>query len=97
MSTVRLDDGLRSCDTVIEVRYRPYDVPRRFCGESWCGGTCELPALIIPATDDWPELKAYSSMVACGPVMQRWRVKWAGAKVEIPETYWPDFLKMMWW
>ncbi len=68
----------------------------RVCGESWCDGACGLPALVIPASDGFAERKAYSSMVAHGPVFQSWRLIWKGPKVEVPTQHWADFAKRYW-
>lgn len=70
--------------------------PVRCCGYSWCRGKCGLPAFVIPAHGDMPELKAYSNMTACGPVMQRWRVEWQGPRVEAPSDTW-EYLMGRWW
>lgn len=67
--------------------------PSSYCGDSWCNGVCGLPALVVPGT---PEMKAHSSMVAHGPVMQAWRVTWTGAKVEAPPEHHADLLKRYW-
>jgi hypothetical protein len=82
---------------LIEVQYSADDAPVRYCGESWCTGACGLPALVIPAGDAAPEMKAYSDMTACGPTMQAWRVTWRGTKAEIPPQHHDAFRKMMWW
>lgn len=79
----------------IDVTWREEDPPQRFCGDNWCTGACNLPALVIP----WPPSpydsdrfsKASGSQVACGSVMQGKRVNWTGARVEVP----PEFRKFM--
>lgn len=83
---------------LIEVQYEAGGSVERYCGESWCRGSCGLPALIIPAEADgrYPELKVYSSMVACGRTVQAWRVEWRGPKVEVPAQYHAAFHEMMW-
>lgn len=80
------------------VQLRPEGEPLRCCGDSWCSGTCGLPALVLnrDTTEGAREYKAYSSMTACGPVMQLWRLKWEGPKVEIPAEFHEDFMKRMW-
>lgn len=82
----------------ITVQFEAGQEPIRCCGASWCNGddACGLPALVIPATGDTPELKTYSVMTACGPVMQRWRLEWTGHRVEIPEEHRADFCKRYW-
>ncbi len=81
--------------------------PRTFCGSSWCAGQCGMPALVLNWTDTKGydtkgktfEFKAHSSMVACGPVFQRFRVAWNGEKTDLPATAGDgdQLLKMMWW
>lgn len=68
-------------------------VDRLFCGDSWCTGTCGLPALTLKG------LKAHSNSVAVGPVWQEFRVSWAGEKVEVSDftTETPDDLQKMLW
>ncbi len=51
------------------------------CGDSWCTGKCGLPALILD--NNGRELKVYGAMTAIGPVVQAWRVEWAGKKVHV--------------
>ncbi len=76
---------------------------KRYCGESWCGGACGFPALVLVAFPDHPDgpvaLKAHSAMVACGPVWQQCRVPWTGDNEPLPEgvQQLPDLTKMMWW
>ena len=81
---------------VVRVTYTEGGVPRDYCGDSWCKGNCGLPALVIPAHDKYPEMKAYSNMVAAGHFMQAWRLGWTGAKVEVPQEHWVDFLRKWW-
>ncbi len=73
-----------------------------FCGGTWCNGDCGFPALTMPVQDPYGNVyrdkKAHSSYVACGRVMQQFRIRdWIGAKVEVPEEYREAFGKMMWW
>lgn len=89
------DDKLRT-HPVLEVRYAEGEEPLRFCGESGCAGACNLPALIIPASEHGPEQKMYSNMTARGAVMQGWRVQWTGTKIEVPEEHRADFMKRWW-
>lgn len=87
-----------SNDPHIEVTWVEAAEPVKFCGASWCSGRCGLPALVIPPCSDWPRgAKAYSDMVACGSMMQGWRVTWTGEMVEIPEEHRTDFAQRMWW
>jgi hypothetical protein len=51
------------------------------CGDSWCDGRCDLPALVLSTTDE--ELRVFGSMVACGLVFQVFRRSWQGKKVEV--------------
>ena len=45
----------------------------------------------------WQDVKKmYSSMTACGPLMQNWRVEWQGQKVEVPVEHQDDFQKRWW-
>jgi hypothetical protein len=72
-----------------------------YCGDSWCDGSCGLPALTITYEDPdtgTREAKAHGAMVACGPVWQSFRVKWEGHKQPF-KTSEPieQLLKMMWW
>ena len=84
-------------DLVLLVQYAPDQPPRRYCGESWCTGSCGLPALVLNHPDDpRVEMKGYSRMVACGCMMQKWRVRWNGAKEQVPPEHVHDFLKRMW-
>ncbi len=66
------------------------------CGESWCSGSCGLPALVLSYQER--EFKAYGEMVACGPVFQPWRVTWAGAKIPVSLGDMPPAaaIKRMW-
>lgn len=76
-----------------------------FCGDSWCDGSCGLPALVLqhPGVGDYgpAELKCFSDMVAVGRVWQAFRCKtgWTGAKVFVPESAGNpiELAKMMWW
>jgi hypothetical protein len=72
-------------------------VEEEFCGDSWCTGTCGLPAAILEATPSCRELKLHSNMVAAGPLMQSWRVTWTGKKRVIPAEYSAVLLKWWWW
>ena len=78
------------------VTWRPGEEPVRVCGESWCDGRCGYPAMVIPADTERSEHKMYSSMVVFGPVMQRWRLEWKGAKIEAPEEFRANLLKRVW-
>lgn len=91
--------GLDRLHNVIEVTYAEGQEPQYFCGDSWCSGACKIPAAIIPAVsrDERHEMKMYSSMTACGPLMQWWRVDWQGEKVVVPSEHHEDFSKRMWW
>lgn len=69
----------------------------RFCGDSWCTGECGLPAAVLADIGDGRgERKMYSSMTACGPVMQSWRVKWTGERYVMPEKFREHLLKAYW-
>lgn len=70
---------------VLVVQWGVESSPERYCGGSTCKGGCGLPALVLQAHGR--EWKAYSSVVAHGPVWQPWRVTWTGAKVEVPAEY----------
>ncbi len=67
----------------------------RGCGDSWCTGTCGLPAVVLKIKGG--EFKAYSSMTACGPVIQSWRVTWTGERHELPPEQAVDLMRRMWW
>lgn len=73
---------------------------QKFCGESWCSGSCGLPALVLKVQHNGREveLKTHSNMVAYGPVFQLFRVQWTGEKVFLgPEAGDPKTLtKLMW-
>ncbi len=77
--------------------------PQRWCGDSWCRGSCGFPALVHVTEIDHVHgplvLKAHSAMVACGPVWQPFRVKWVGDCEPLPPELQelPDLLKLMWW
>ena len=83
---------------IIVVQYAPDQPEHHYCGDSWCTGErCGLPALVLNHPDDpRVEMKTYSAMVACGYMMQRWRVTWKGAKEQVPSEHVRDFLKRMW-
>ena len=68
------------------VTWRPGEEPVRVCGESWCDGRCGYPAMVIPADTERSEHKMYSSMVAFGPVMQRWRLEWKARRSRRPKS-----------
>lgn len=73
---------------------------KTYCADTWCTGKCGLPALTLLLTniDGINDLKAHGSAVACGPVWQRFRVKWTGEKVFVPEFLnQEELLKLMWW
>lgn len=91
-----LYDGPRRLHPDLLVQFEADKEPVLCCGDSWCHGACDLPALVIPAEGDRREMKAYSSMTACGPVMQSWRLEWKGSRLEVPPEHWADFLKRMW-
>src|SRR5512143_289286 len=81
---------------IIEVIFSENKSPLKFCGDSWCSGKCNMPALIIPESDNMLEHKMYSNMTAFGQLMQPWRVKWIGEKIEIPEQYREELMKRYW-
>jgi len=87
-------------DPILQVQWEKDGPVEEFCGYSWCAGSCKLPALVIPAlpgnTNVFPELKSYSDMVAHGPLMAPWRLKWTGTKREVPPEYREDF-RARWW
>ncbi len=66
------------------------------CGDSWCDGTCGLPALVLK--DNGQELRAFGSMVACGSVFQNFRHPWNGTKIEVSlgDMKTRDVLKRFW-
>jgi len=71
------------------------------CADSWCTGDCGYPAAVIvgPAISSMSparEHKIYGSMVACGDVVQRWRVTWTGEKLVIPSAYWSYLSRRIW-
>ncbi len=71
---------------------------RTFCADSWCQGECKMPALVtkfIGPDGTETEFKAHGSMVACGPVWQRFRSEWNGEKVYVPSD--KSMLELMWW
>lgn len=70
----------------------------RCCGYSWCTGRCGLPAATLTFVDAGQarEYKAYSSMTACGPVIQGWRVAWTGETHALP-AHQADDLRQRWW
>jgi hypothetical protein len=65
------------------------------CAYSWCSGECGFPAAVITSPSN-KEHKLYGSMVACGDVVQHWRVEWTGEKLVVPSAYW-DFLSRRIW
>jgi hypothetical protein len=67
------------------------------CGDSWCDGSCGLPALVLEYRGK--ELKAYGCMVAIGSVFQTWRVVWKGEKVPctLKDLSAEQAVKRFWW
>ena len=65
------------------------------CAYSWCTGDCGFPAAVITAPWD-KEHKLYGSMVACGDVVQHWRVEWTGKKLVVPSAYWEFLSRRIW-
>lgn len=69
---------------------------RRYCADSWCDGRCGMPALVIttPSGDAGATvtLKAHGDHVACGNLMQHFRVAWTGATEEAPPEHHTDLL-----
>ena len=80
----------------VVVIFREGEQEVRFCGSSWCEGGCGLPAGVL-ADEGRGELKMHSSMTACGPVMQNWRVKWKGEKHVIPEEFRERLVAAYWY
>lgn len=78
----------------LAVTWREGEAPEIFCGYSWCAGACGLPALVMGKGAQ--ELKAHSSMVAYGRMMQPWRLKWKGTKREVPDEFAADFAQRVW-
>ena len=69
-----------------------------YCADAWCDGRCGMPALVIPAEGQEPELRVRSSATAFGPTFQPWRhTTWNGAKVEVPEADRAMSRRMYWW
>lgn len=67
------------------------------CGQTWCDGSCGLPALVLQ--HEGVEYKARGEAVAVGRVFQPWPRSWAGSKVQAtlgPATI-EQALRMMWW
>jgi hypothetical protein len=98
--SVKTESDPITYDPVLVVQWTEDAEPQRFCDHSWCTGKCGLPALVMPPTTaavSLRERKAYSSMVACGAMMQAWRVEWTGEKVEVPEEHRADIAERMWW
>lgn len=91
--TLRPDYSEAHPATLVSIRGA---APVRVCGDSWCRGRCGLPAMVIPAHGGRPEMRLHGSMVACGPVMQSWRVEWTGARIEAPAETW-EYLRGRWW
>jgi len=89
----RVSDRHEDGKVVLVVEWREGEGAEEFCGESWCSGSCGRPALVIPGER---EQKAYSSMTACGPLMQDWRLKWVGTKREVPAEFRDDLMRRMW-
>ena len=65
------------------IQYRDGEV--LVCGQSWCGGDCNLPAAVLHCPIWRMEMKLYGPMTAVGPVMQAWRTVWRGSRYVIPE------------
>lgn len=66
------------------------------CGDSWCDGSCGLPALVM--THGRKEYRAFGAMVAMGSVFQDFRRPWIGSKIEVTtdvESY--DVLLRRFW
>ncbi len=80
----------------IDVRWAEASEPIRCCADSWCDGRCGFPSLVIPAgyaAPYAPELKARSHYVACGDLMQPFRVAWEGSRIVVPEEYRDDLAR----
>ena len=69
------------------------------CGDSWCTGFCELPALTMEWFDGEKtrKLKAYGDMTASGPVWQAWRVEWTGKTLPLPPQFPPESQLKRYW
>ncbi len=93
---IRTDHSFKAHHPTITVAFREGEEPRRFCGYSWCTGSCGLPAAVL-SDNGRGEFKMYSDMTACGPVMQNWRVEWRGERFVIEEEFRETLEKMMWW
>ena len=70
------------------------------CGDSWCQGACGFPAAVLPGASEEGEpyeCKLYGSMVACGYIVQRFRVEWKGAKYVVDAKHdYAALRKRMW-
>jgi hypothetical protein len=86
---------IRGAHTLVRVTFEEGADPLEGCGDTWCVGDCGLPALIIRHPPG-PALKAHSDSVATGHVMQRFRVKWTGTTIEIPEQFREHLLDAVW-
>jgi hypothetical protein len=99
---IRCPSDVAATHPAIEITWKENESPQRFCGDNWCKGSCNLPALIIPLPDveslDLRDryLKASGSQVACGAVMQSKRVDWGGERILVPEEYRSRFLEAWW-
>lgn len=89
------DARVRPNHCEIDVTWKEEDSPQRFCGDNWCSGGCELPALVIPIGAK-NRVKASGSQVAMGPLFQPIRVEWGGRVVEVPEEYRAGVLERWW-
>lgn len=64
------------------------------CGQTWDTGGCGHAALVVMV--EGQEHRVYGSMVAHGPVVQPFRVVWAGTKVLLPEAV-QDWIRNRQW
>ena len=67
----------------------------RYCGDPHCTGKCGLPALVIPADDRRPALKARGD---AGAICNVFAVmgKWDGPRIDLPEDDRAAWLKRIW-
>lgn len=75
---------------------RDNGVETRYCGDRYCPGKCGLPALVIPADGDGPEVVARGDAGAVCLVFEP-RSTWAGERVTVPEPECAKWRKVYWW
>lgn len=73
----------------VTIQYAEHGEVYTCCGHTWCVG-CILPAATVAS------LRVYSSMVACGKVVQPFRTSWNGSTHVVPQEFAAELRKRYW-